>query len=159
MIQLRFKKTQELFDFIEFVPDFKMWNILECKLITNDGTLNDYNIDIHRNVRDGSEIICLNDDNLKDKFDKVVNDVKKNIYRGIKFDLLLQVPIEMTNNFDEFGGFNDFFVCLYTNDETIICSTHFSEVNKNHGIKPIQSFDKYIIQLYNDWTESKIKQS
>lgn len=159
MIQLRFKKTRDLFDFIEFIPDFKSWNILECKLITNDGTLNNYNIDIHRGVRDGSEIICLNDEDLKNKFDKVVNDVKKNIYRGIKLDLLLQVPIEMTNNFDQFNDFNDFYICLYSDDETIICSTHFREVNKNHGIVPIQLFDKYIIELYNNWNDSKIKQN
>ena len=94
MIQLRFDSTKELFDFILYTPDLMYWNILECNLTTNDGTINDYNIYIHRNVRDGSEIVCLNDENIKERFMRVADDVKTNKYRGIKFDILLQISIK-----------------------------------------------------------------
>lgn len=159
MIQLRFDSTKELFDFILYTPDLMHWNILECNLTTNDGTINDYNIYIHRNVRDGSEIVCLNDENIKEKFMRVADDVKTNKYRGIKFDILLQISIDFKNSIDIFDHFYDFYLCLYSNDDVIICSTHFYERNKDHGIQPIIAFDTYIVQLYNEWKNSKILQN
>ena len=159
MIQLRFDSTKELFDFILYTPDLMYWNILECNLTTNDGTINDYNIYIHRNVRDGSEIVCLNDENIKERFMRVADDVKTNKYRGIKFDILLQISIDFKNSIDIFDHFYDFYLCLYSYDHVIICSTHFYERNKDHGIQPIIAFDTYIVQLYNEWKNSKILQN
>ena len=93
MVQLRFDSTKELFDFILYTPDLMHWNILECDLITNDGTINNYNIHIHQNVRDGSEIVCLNDDDIKDKFMKVADDVKTNKSAEFKYlETLLLLP-------------------------------------------------------------------
>ena len=90
---------------------------------------------------------------------KVADDVKTNKYRGIKLNILLQIAIDFKNTIDIFDDFYNFYLCLYSDDDVIICSTHFYERSKNHGIQPIIAFDTYIVQLYNEWKNSKILQN
>ena len=64
---------------------------------------------------------------------KVANDVKTNKYRGIKLNILLQIAIDFKNTIDIFDDFYNFYLCLYSDDDVIICSTHFYERSKKRS--------------------------
>lgn len=152
MIRITFKNSKKLFSFIRYnYQILSMFKIKEMYMESEDGELNNYNIEINDIDKVEEDLLDLNNNEINLAFEKVEKAVNKNIQRGLLLDLWLKLPKELKNNYDPDDEYKELYFRIYDSDEVIMIKTIEVKNSMESSFMPTQKFDTYLFQLYTEW--------
>ena len=123
----------------------------EMYMESEDGELNNYNIEINDIDKVEEDLLDLNNNEINLAFEKVEKAVNKNIQRGLLLDLWLKLPKELKNNYDPDDEYKELYFRIYDSDEVIMIKTIEVKNSMESSFMPTQKFDTYLFQLYTEW--------
>ena len=152
MIRITFKNSKKLFSFIRYnYQILSMFKIKEMYMESEDGELNNYNIEINDIDKAEEDLLDLNNNEINLAFEKVEKAVNKNIQRGLLLDLWLKLPKELKNNYDPDDEYKELYFRIYDSDEVIMIKTIEVKNSMESSFMPTKKFDTYLFQLYTEW--------
>lgn len=152
MFEVKFENSRKLFSFIRYNYNIlAAFKIKEMYLKSEDGAINDYNIEISDINSLEEDMINLLDSEVSNNYAKVEKAVNKNIQRGLLLDLWLKLPENLKINYDANEEYQDMYFRIYDDEEIIVVKTISVKKSKDSPFMPTQKFDTYLMQLYQEW--------
>jgi hypothetical protein len=145
MIKIQFNDFEELLKFLNNIPNFQDWEVIDFDLKIKNGE----NILIDTQVNTGSP------DRKYKKFSSIQNTINsfydENYYKPIVFNMKLKLPNTLKSTIDNKNQYKEFYINLYSNTQISYVTISFLEKGKNLPKEPIKNWALYILNLYHDW--------
>lgn len=152
MLEIKFENSKKLFSFIRYNYNIlAAFKIKEMYLKSEDGALNNYDVEINDISSLEEDMTNLLDSEVSNNYAKVEKAINKNIQRGLLLDLWLKLPENLKINYDVNDEYSDMYFRIYDDEEIIVIKTISVKKSKDSPFMPTQKFDTYLMQLYQEW--------